>query len=88
MFNRLICLFKGHIPKHDGHVTSEVYGFFFAPDFQKISCARCGKTIHLVNNAFFANVRKIEREQLSERCLRDLKVHRIFRKGDMRDGNS
>lgn len=76
ILGNLICLVKGHIPIHDGHVTGEVYGYFFAPDFQKLSCARCGSTVHLINNAVFD--KKIEREQLSERCIRSLKLHKML----------
>ena len=76
-FKRLICRFKGHIPIHDGHVTAEVYGHFgFVPELQKLTCARCRKTILLINNAIFSD--KIEHEQLSERCLRSLKVHKML----------
>lgn len=76
LLGRLMCLLNGHIPVHDGHVTAEVYGFGLMPDVEKIPCSRCGKTVHLINNAFLKE--KVQRWQLSETAKKDIMVHRLL----------
>jgi len=76
LIGRLLCLMNGHIPIHDGHVTVEVYGYFFTPDEQKLNCARCGSTLHLIRNSFL--LEKVERWQLSGRAIKSLKAHQMI----------
>lgn len=76
LLGRLICLVKGHVPVHDGHVTSEVFPFGLAPDFVKLWCARCGETVHMINDIGLKE--NVQRWQLSERARKGIMVHRLL----------
>lgn len=70
---RLVCRVLGHIPVHDGHTEHEIVHNFKAHDWEKLSCLRCSKALHLIDEMFL--LEKVQRWELSVNTKRDLKIH-------------